>query len=101
MMLEIFSVQLRVQRWKTLFIAVALLLSALYFSLNLPDPGNQILVDFVRNDDLDIILLRIGGGFFSIFTIIGFISQINRDLLQESLDSNRPAFSEKPEKMSD
>ena len=100
-MLEFFSVQLRKQRWKTLFIAVALLLTALYFSLNLPDPGNQILVDFVRNDDLDIILLRIGGGIFSIFTIIGFISQINRDLLQESPDSNRPSFSENPEKMPD
>lgn len=82
-MLDIISEQIKTQRWKLLVIAVALLVSALYRSLNLPDIGNEILVDYVRNDDIDIILLRLIGGFFSILTAIGFVSQFNRDLLPE------------------
>lgn len=82
-MLDIVSEQIRTQRWKLLVIAVALLVSALYRSLNLPDMGNEILVDYVRNDDIDIILLRLIGGFFSILTAIGFVSQFNRGLLSE------------------
>ncbi|MBL4608971.1 MAG: hypothetical protein JKY01_14230 [Pseudomonadales bacterium] len=85
-MLDIFARQLREQRKKTLFIALALLLCALYKSFELPDLGNQILVDYVRNDDLDIVLLRIFGGLFSFLTIIGFMSHINRELFPERYD---------------
>jgi hypothetical protein len=88
-MLDIISVQLRRQRRKTLFIALALLLGALYQSFSLPEPGNQILVDYVRNDDLDIVLLRTIGGFFSALAIVGYIAHINRELFPERYERGR------------
>ena len=90
-MLDTISVQLRRQRRKTLFIAVSLLLGALYQSFSLPEAGNQIFVDYVRNDDLDIVLLRTIGGFFSALAIIGYISQINRELFPERYKRGRMA----------
>ena len=82
-MLDIISVQLRRQRRKTLFIAVSLLLGALYQSFSFPDASNQLFVDYVRNDDIDIVLLRTVGGFFSALAVIGYIAQINRELFPD------------------
>lgn len=87
-MIESISHVLRTHRWKTLTLAVALLVGAFYHSFNLPEAGQQIMVDYVRNDDLDIILLRASGGFFLILAVIGFISQINRDLFPERYSLN-------------
>lgn len=90
-MLDTISVQLQRQRRKTLFIAVSLLLGALYQSFSLPETSNQIFVDYVRNDDLDIVLLRTIGGFFSALAIIGYIAQINRELFPERYERGRMA----------
>ena len=37
----------------------------------------------MRNDDLDIVLLRTIGGFFSALAIVGYIAHINRELFPE------------------
>ena len=90
-MLDTISVQLRRQRRKTLFIAVSLLLGALYQSFSFPDASNQLFVDYVRNDDLDIVLLRTIGGFFSALAVIGYIAQIYRELFPDRYERGHMA----------
>ena len=86
--MELLSRVMREHRWKSLSVSIVLMLFAFKLSYTMPVNNHGFTMDYMRNNDWDVVGFRLLSLFCMICAIIGFKSKFEREGLLNKLDDN-------------